>query len=206
MARSKFRPPPELVDFVAGYPGPPETQYHGVHATDTVSTMRPIPRVKLLVLLCLLVAGCAQTPMGVAKSAPTPIVPCTLIASADVASAFQRQFQAGTRNSAPGEVDNECMYLGAGLVGIEVESGATAPNFYATAEQKFTLEPAQGGSNAAPVSGVGDRALLAADGTAILAIKGKIAVFITALLPAAAAADLRSGDVLLAKLVFSRTG
>src|SRR5487761_160787 len=182
-----------------------------LHATDTVSTMRTIPRAELLVLLCLLVAGCAQTPMGVAQSAPTPIVPCTLIASADVASAFQRQFQAGTRNSAPGEVDNECMYLGAGgigagLVGIEVESGATALNFYATAEQKFTLAPAQGGSNAAPVSGVGDRALLAADGTAILAIKGKIAVFITALLPAAAAADLRSGDVLLAKLVFSRTG
>ena len=115
-------------------------------------------------LLCLLVAGCDSTPMGVAQSAPTPIVPCSLIGSADVATAYQRQFQASTRNSAPGEVDNECSYIGtggiaAGVVGIEVVSGAKATNFYGTAELKFTLAPAQGGSNAAPVSGVGDRAL-----------------------------------------------
>jgi hypothetical protein len=38
VARSKFRRPPELVDFVAGYPGPPETQYHG-GSVDVVAAL-----------------------------------------------------------------------------------------------------------------------------------------------------------------------
>jgi hypothetical protein len=38
VARSKFRPPPELVEFVAGYPDPPKTQYHG-GSVDVVAAL-----------------------------------------------------------------------------------------------------------------------------------------------------------------------
>jgi hypothetical protein len=160
-------------------------------------------RIELLVVLCMLVAGCESGVHGVvALPPPSPVVACTIISSADVASAFHRQFQPGTRLSAMGEVDNECTYIGGGgigdgLVGIEIVSGAMAPDFYANSYQKF--------KGAATVSGVGTQASLASDGTAILAIKGKTAVFITAPLTGETAAELGSGCVLLAKLVFSRT-
>jgi hypothetical protein len=72
-----------------------------------------------------------------------------------------------------------------------------ASSFYASGQQKLTASE--------PVSGVGDRALLETDGNAILAIKGKTAVFIAALLSDETAAELGNGCVALAKFVFSKT-
>jgi hypothetical protein len=134
--------------------------------------------------------------------ASTTVAVCTLVSSADVSGAFHQQFPAGSKASADGEIDNECMFnrggIGQnGLVAIEMVSGDNASRFYTGGQQKL--------AGLAPIPGVGDEALLETDGTAILAIKGHIAVFITALLSNERSADLGKGCALLANLVFSKT-
>jgi hypothetical protein len=83
-----------------------------------------------------------------------------------------------------------------GVVAVEIEGGDAASRLYASAQRQVT--------GLTPTPGIGDEALLEPDGTAIVAIKGHIGVFITALLNDKTAADLRTGCVLLANLVFSR--
>jgi hypothetical protein len=158
-------------------------------------------------LLCVLVTDCgASAGSGHNQSSPSPALTaaaaCTLVSAADVSGAFHQQFPAGSKASADGEIDNECMFgrgdLGQiGLVAIEVVSGDMASRFYTSGQEKLT--------GLAPISGVGDKAMLEVNGSAILAIKGQVAVFITSLLSDETATDLGNGCVLLVKLVFSKT-
>jgi hypothetical protein len=124
------------------------------------------------------------------------------VSSADVSVAFHQQFPAGSKASADGEIDNECMFNRGGfgqngVVAIEVVSGDDASGFFTSGQQKL--------AGLAPIPGVGDQAFLETGGSAILAIKGHVAVFITALLSNERSADLGNGCALLANLVFSKT-
>ena len=40
----------------------------------------------------------------------TAAAACTLVSAADVSGAFHQQFPAGSKASADGEIDNECMF------------------------------------------------------------------------------------------------
>ena len=158
-------------------------------------------------MFCVLVTDCGGSAgSGHSQSSPSPALTaataCTLVSATDVSGAFHQQFPAGSKASADGEIDNECLFrmgdLGQnGIVAIEVVFGDMASRFYENGQQKLT--------GLAPVSGVGDKAVLKTDGSAILAIKGQIAVFVTALLSDETAADRGNGCVLLVNLVFSKT-
>lgn len=159
-------------------------------------------------MLSVVVSSCAaSTSAGHSQPSmsPAPILAaaCALVSPADLATAFHHQFPAGTKASADGEINNECVFVlqgdpaKVGLVAVEVVSGDMASQFYANGQHKLNSYNS--------VSGVGDRALLETDGNAILAIKGHIAIFVAALLSDETAADLGDGCVLLAKFVFSKT-
>mgnify|MGYP001432945912 CR=1 FL=1 len=122
---------------------------------------------------------------------------CTLVSSGDVSVAFGQQFSAGNKASSFGEIDNECTFVGQhGIVAVEVVSGSAARHFYVGSQKKFT--------GWMPAPGIGDEAILASDGSGLLAIKSQIAIFVTALLNNETEADLGNGCVLVAKQVFSK--
>jgi hypothetical protein len=105
----------------------------------------------------------------------------------------------GTAQSAPGGTNDECLFAGKdGIVAIEIEGGERASQLYARAQQQVP--------GMSPRPGVGDEALLAPDGTALVAMKGQVGVFITALLNDETAAGLSAGCVRIVSVAFSRTG
>ena len=188
--------------------------YHAEHASRHVNRHRLLLSTKWWVVwiassfvLCVLGTDCGgSSGAGHNQSSPSPaptaVAVCKLVSSADVSGAFHQQFSAGRKASSDGEIDNECIFNRGGfgqngLVAIEVVSGDKASRFYTSGQQKL--------AGFAPVQGVGDEALLETDGSAILAIKGHIAVFITALLSNETSADRGNGCVLLANLVFSKS-
>jgi hypothetical protein len=153
-----------------------------------------------MVLVSVLISGCGGSPIaGPSQSSPAASVPaaCSIVTAADVSGAFNRQFPNGTTQSSLGAANDGCLFVGKdGIVAVEIAGGEGASRLYASAQQKV--------AGLAPTPGVGDQALLEPDGTAIVAIKGHIGVFITALLNDETAGDLSTGCVRLAKLVFSR--
>ena len=169
-------------------------------------TWRLVGCIGYSLVLCALMSGCGGSAGSRPPSPSSALITaaaCALVSSAEVSTAFQEQVQAGTKASGDGEIENECLFisehgLAQGSVAVEVVSGVMASTFYANGQQKLT--------SAAPVSGVGDKALLEADGSAILAIKGQIAVFIAALLTDETVAERGDGCVRLVKLVLSKTG
>lgn len=153
-----------------------------------------------MVLVSVLMSGCGGSPSaGPSQSSAAATVPaaCSLVTAADVSSAFNRQFPNGMTQSSLGAANDGCVFAGKdGIVAVEIAGGEGASRLYASAQQKV--------QGLAPIPGVGDQALLEPDGTAIVAVKGHIGVFITALLSDVTAADLSTGCVLLAKVVLSR--
>ena len=162
-------------------------------------------RILSSIVLCAAIVGCGAT--GGAQSSPsssalTELTACTLVTSADVSVAFNRQFATGTDGTGL-RANDECQFIGtaglqAGIVSVESATGDSASSFFTSGRQRLT--------SSAPISGVGDQALVATDGTAILAIKGTIAVFIFASISDETAAERSNGCAALAKRIFSRHG
>jgi hypothetical protein len=155
-----------------------------------------------VVVASVLIGACGVSPSaGPAPSSPAPTVQaaCAIVTAADISSAFNRQCPVGIAQSAPGGTNDECLFTGKdGIVAIEIAGGDRASQLYARAQQQV--------AGMSPRAGVGDEALLAADGTALVAIKGHVGVFITALLSGETAAALSAGCVLLVNVAFSRSG
>jgi hypothetical protein len=159
-------------------------------------------RISLLIVVCAVLVGCGGAGSG--RSSPSSAAPiaCNLVTSADVSGAFNRQFATGTKGSGL-RANDECQFLGsagfpAAIVSVEIGTGDDASSFFTSGRQRLT--------NSAPIAGVGDQALIATDGTAILAIKGTTALFIFASLSDETPTQGSSGCASLARLIFSRSG
>jgi hypothetical protein len=161
-------------------------------------------RISLAIVLCAVLFGCGATGSALSSPSSPPLTgptACTLVSSPDVSGAFNRQFAAGTTSSGLRSND-ECQFIGsagleAGLVSIEIATGNSAASLFTSGQRRLT--------SSTPTAGVGDQALIATDGTAILAIKGTFAVFIFASINDETAIERGNGCVALAKLIFSRS-